>query len=105
MTFGQLVALVRELMWPAGRVDETWSLARDASIVKNLWRRFDGREIEAMIRGAHLLGWRTLRGLNSNDGLGRRWAQAAWWQHVNQRPRTRLMVPQPLKEIFREMGR
>ena len=83
--FGRLVALVRQLFWPPGRVEETWSLARDASVVKQQLKKRSAGEVEAMIRGAHQLGWKDLRAINSADGLGRRIAVAAYWPAQNQR--------------------
>lgn len=84
MTFGQLMAFVR-VSFPSDP-------ARNGSIVKALLRKWGERDVEAMVKGAALLGWRDLRAINSADGVGRRWSQAAFWSHENTaaRPRERL---------------
>ena len=101
MSFGGCVALVKQLFWPNGRLCEAWTVNRDASVVKRLFGQYGPRETEAMIRGAHLLGWQDLRGLASAAGVGRRWASSAWWQHENSR---RTQTSLDVRSILRDMA-
>jgi len=78
VTFGQLVAFTRQ-SFPE-RPD--WPLARNASIIRQLWKRYGPSEVEVMVKGAALLGWKDLRGLYSKEGIGRRWAQTAYWNRT-----------------------
>lgn len=78
MSFGQLMAFVRERFPSDPR--------RNGSILKQLWKRYGPNEVEVMVRGAAQLGWKDLRGLWSKEGIGRRWAQAAYWQRENKAP-------------------
>lgn len=79
LTFGQMMAVVRE-RW--GRKD----LPRNGSILKQLWKRYGPDEVEVMVRGAALLGWKDLRGLWSKEGIGRRWATTKYWESQNRAP-------------------
>lgn len=94
MTFGQLMLYVRT-HFPSDP-------ARNGSVLKQLLQKWSERDVEAMVKGAALLGWTDLRAINSADGVGRRWAQAAYWQHANQeRPRERL---ESLGDAMRSRG-
>lgn len=73
---------------------------RNGSILKQLWKRYGPSEVEVMVKGAALLGWKDLRGLWSKEGIGRRWAQTAYWNQQKKRA----PVPQALKDIFRSMA-
>lgn len=75
---------------------------QSGSILKALLRRWRPDDVEAMIRGAAQLGWRNLLGLNSREGLGRRWAQVAFWDRQKRPPAGQ--TPEPLKRILRSMG-
>lgn len=55
-----------------------------ANILKRLVLRYGGPDVEVMLKGAQQLGWKDLRSLGSKEGLGRRWAQEAYWQAHNQ---------------------
>ena len=79
MTYGELLGFVRE-RW--GRP----ALPRNGSIVKQLWKRYGPSEVEVMVKGAALLGWKDLRGLWSKEGIGRRWAQTAYWNREKRAP-------------------
>lgn len=95
MTFGQLMAFVR-VSFPS-------DVARNGSIVKALIRKYGADEVEVMVQGAAQLGWTDLRALNAAEGVGRRWATAAYWQRVNtaERPRERL---EALGDVLRARG-
>lgn len=84
VTFGALMAFVR-VSFPSDP-------ARNGSVVKQLLKKWGPRDVEAMVKGAALLGWKDLRAINAADGVGRRWSQAAYWSHENTaaRPRERL---------------
>lgn len=71
MTFGQLMQYVRE--------NFKSDVNRNGSMLRNLYRRFREDEVEAMVKGAKLLGWRDLRAIHAKDGLGRRWAMQRFW--------------------------
>lgn len=74
-------------------------MARNGSIVKALTKCFGEEEVDVMVRGAALLGWTDLRGLNSVEGLGRRWAIEAFWRGQNQR---KAQLPESLGSILRK---
>jgi hypothetical protein len=78
MNFGQLMAFVRERFASDPR--------RNGSILKQLWKRYGPQEVEVMVKGAALLGWKDLRGLWSKEGIGRRWAQTAYWNREKKAP-------------------
>jgi hypothetical protein len=59
---------------------------KEANILKRLVGRFGPLEVERMIQGAKMLGFKSLVGLNSADGLGRRLALAKFWESENKRP-------------------
>ena len=61
-------------------------MPRNGSIVKQLWKRYGPSEVEVMVKGAALLGWKDLRGLWSKEGIGRRWAQTAYWNREKRAP-------------------
>jgi hypothetical protein len=94
VSYGTLMGFVRE-RW--GRD----AMARNGSIVKALFKRWPEPEVEAMVRGAALLGWQDLRAIYAAEGVGRRWAMAAYW---NQENRKKTVVPESVKAIFRSMG-
>ena len=52
---------------------------RNGSILKALVRRWGIQETNYMVRGANLLHWPSLYALNAEEGIGRRWAVAAFW--------------------------
>lgn len=90
MSFGQLMAFVRERFASDPR--------RNGSILKQLWKRFGPDEVEIMVKGAALLGWKDLRGLYAKEGIGRRWAQTAYWHQQKRAPAETLeSVAQTLK--------
>lgn len=95
MTFGQLMAFVRT-SFPS-------DAARNGSICKALIRKYGADEVEVMVQGAAQLGWKDLRALNAAEGVGRRWATAAYWQRVNtaERPRERL---EGIAQVMRSRG-
>lgn len=68
-------------------------------LIKRLLARWPLTEVEAMVKGAARLGWKSLRGVSSQDGLGRRWAQAAYWQSQNAAE-----LPQSVRDIFRQFA-
>lgn len=76
-------------------------MPRNGSIVKALFKRWPERDVEAMVRGAALLGWQDLRAIYAAEGVGRRWAMAAYWSRENKRD---VVVPDSVKAIFRSMG-
>jgi len=59
---------------------------RNGSILRQLWKRYGPSEVEVMVKGAALLGWKDLRGLYSKEGIGRRWAQTAYWNREKRAP-------------------
>lgn len=96
MTYPELLGLVRE----------TWgreALPQNGSIVKALVRKYGLDDVEVMVRGAKQLGWTGLLGLNAAEGIGRRWAQAAWWAQENQNPHARQQV-ESLGALFKARG-
>ena len=74
---------------------------RNGSILKQLWKRYGPSEVEVLVKGAVLLGWKDLRGLWSKEGVGRRWAQTAYWQHEKRAPAQTL---ESLGTIFKARG-
>ncbi len=93
MSYGALMQFVRE-KW--GREN----LGRNGSILKALWKKWPEREVEAMVRGAALLGWKDLRTVNSAEGLGRRMAMAKYWETENRKP---AKLPERVKSILWNM--
>jgi hypothetical protein len=69
---GALMGFARQ-HFPHAPIGET------SSIVAQLLRKWPLREVEAMVKGAALLGWTHLRSVNSKAGLGRRWAMIRYW--------------------------
>ena len=61
-------------------------------------RRHWPREIEVMLRGAKVLGWRSLKGLAGKDGVGRRWAVEAYWRAQN--AERKVQMPTRMKAIL-----
>src|SRR5690242_18700154 len=55
VSFGQLMAFVRA-SFPS-------DVARNGSVVKQLWKKWSPQDVEAMVKGAALLGWRDLRAI------------------------------------------
>lgn len=79
MSYGKLLMFVRE----------TWgreSMPRNGSIVKALWRRFPEIEVEAMVRGAKILGFSDLRIINGEAGEGRRNCISAYYRNLQAKP-------------------
>lgn len=89
---GQLVGFALE-HFPRAPRGET------IGILKRLLARWPLGEVEAMVKGAARLGWESLRGINSAEGLGRRWARAAYWQTQNEAP-----LAKSVQEIFRQFA-
>ena len=73
---------------------------RESNVLKRLVVKFGPLEVERMIAGATLLGWRSLLSLGSADGLGRRMALAKYWQSKNAHP---AKIPERLKSILWKM--
>lgn len=94
VTFGQLMAFIRT-HFPS-------DVAKNGSIVKQLIRKWGIDEVEVMVKGAALLKWQDLRAINSADGVGRRWAQAAYWQSQNARGHAPKM-PERVREILKAL--
>jgi hypothetical protein len=63
---------------------------RNGSIVKRLVQKFGQPDTEVMVQGAALLGWKDLRGLYAKEGIGRRWAQTAYWRSQDRKAPERL---------------
>lgn len=78
MSFGQLMQFVRTHF--PGDVN------RNGSVAKRIIKRFGMREAEAMIRGAHALGWEDIIALNAKDGFARRWAVSVFWDRMKHTP-------------------
>jgi hypothetical protein len=102
VTWGQLIGFVREHWWKDGVLREEWSLARDASMLKRLVKKFGLEAVSEMVQGAAVLKWRDLRGLYGPEQVGARWAREAWWQEQNRLKRWK--APSTVKQIFRELG-
>jgi len=79
------------------------SVERNLSIAARLVKRWGIVETSHVVEGAALLGWKDLRGLNGPDGIGFRWAKEAYWRDRNKRQNWK--PPEPLKQIFKEMGK
>jgi hypothetical protein len=75
---------------------------KEAAILKRLVKRHGAEDVETMLKGAQVLGWRTLTSLGSKDGLGRRWATEAYWRAQNERKKW--TPPERLKAILREVS-
>jgi hypothetical protein len=75
---------------------------RNGSVCKQLVKRWGLEETEVLVRGAHLLGWRDLISLNAHEGIGRRWAHAAWFAQQNKQAGP---LPDRVKQILREASR
>ena len=73
----------------------------EANILKRIVRQFGAAEVEHMILGAQRLGWTSLRGLGSADGLGRRWALQSFWTAENHKP---TKLPERVRAILRSLG-
>lgn len=94
MSFGQLMAFVRE----------TWgseNAPRNGSIVRQLWRKYSEAEVEAMVRGAALLGFTDLRIINGAAGEGRRNCMSAYYRSRQRAPVGKL--PQQVAAILKGM--
>ena len=59
---------------------------KQANILRRLVKMYGLHDVEVMVRGAALLGWKDLRGLYSKEGIGRRWAQTAYWNREKRAP-------------------
>lgn len=92
MSYGKLLAFVREA-W--GRE----AMPRNGSIVKQLSRKFPEVEVEAMVRGAKILGFSDLRIINGQAGEGRRNCMTAYYRSRSARS---AKLPQSLGEILRQ---
>jgi len=98
VTWGQLALSVRH-----GFPDRPdFTLTRNLSIAKALVRRWGLEEASQLVEGARLLGWRDLRGLQAEGGIGLRWARARYWQENNRRGQR---VPEGLRDVLRSMSR
>jgi len=76
-------------------------LARNLSIASQLTKKWGVEEVSRLVQGAFLLGWKDLRGLNANGGIGLRWAREAYWRHENER--AKWAPPESLKETLKGM--
>ena len=76
-------------------------LVRNASILKALLKKWRPDEVEVMVTGAQLLGWKSLLALNAAEGVGRRMAQARYWDSQKRAPGRTL---ESLGDIFRAKG-
>lgn len=74
---------------------------KNGSILKAMLRRWPESEVEAMVKGAHLLGWTSLLALNAAEGVGRRMAIAKYWDSQKRRPAQTL---ESLGAIFKAKG-
>ena len=95
-----LCGVLRKTLWQNRADSSEWTFRQELSIVKQLVKRWGMRETEAMIRGAHLLGWTDLRAVNATDGVGRRWALTAYWQEQN---RHGGKIPERVRKILRDV--
>lgn len=84
-----------------GYVGSEEALKGERHILKRLFVKFGPEDVERMIRGAQLLGWRSLVSLGSKEGVGRRWALEAYWRTQNQRG---VRMPEIIKQVMREAG-
>ncbi len=94
MTFGQLMQFVRTAF--------QGDVRRNGSVAKALVSKWGLEETEVLVRGAHLLGWKDLIVLNAKEGIGRRWAHAAWFAQQNKQGGP---LPDSIKQIMREASR
>lgn len=78
MTRGQLLGFTRASFDSDER--------RNCSVALALCRKWGLEEAEVLIRGAQFLGWKDIISLNAKEGIGRRWAHAAYWAHQNASP-------------------
>jgi len=93
MSYGQLMGWVRE----------TWGsemMKVNGSIVKALWRRYSAHEVEAMVKGAKLIGAESLRMVWAERGEGRRNALTAYYRSEQKRP----VNLQPLGAMLKQRG-
>ena len=75
---------------------------KEAAVLKRLVTRFGTEDVERMMAGAKLLGWRSLLGLNSADGLGRRMALSKFWESENKKPARGTL--ESLGNAFKRLG-
>lgn len=94
LTFGQQMAFVRARFASDPR--------RNGSILKQLWKRYGPDEVEVMVKGAALLGWKDLRGLWSKEGIGRRWGMQKYWESQRRAPARQQL--ESLGSVFKARG-
>lgn len=71
---------------------------KQANILKRLVKQYGAKDVEVMLQGAQVLGWRDLVSLGSKEGTGRRWATSAYWDRQKRAPAETLeSVAQTLK--------
>lgn len=73
---------------------------KEATILKRLVKKFGSQEVEYMLKGAHALGWTSLRGLSGPEGIGRQWALQKYWASVNRKAQP---LPDSVKDVLRKM--
>ena len=78
------------------------AFAKQAQILRRLFKGLGFEETEHLLEGARLLGWHELRSLGSKDGAGRRWAKEAYWRHQNSRG-NKGSLPESVKDVLRGM--
>lgn len=66
-------------------------------LLVGLVSRFGPSQTEAMLQGALLLGWHTMKSLGSVEGTARAWAQERYWHEANQRP---VKLPAPMRSAL-----
>jgi hypothetical protein len=95
MTWKDLAVFVREHF-------DGLPLPRNLSIAKQLGKKWGLEETSRLIEGAALLGWKDLRGLQADGGIGLRWARERYWREQNRR--TKWKPPTSMKQIFKELA-
>lgn len=71
-------------------------------MLKRLTKKYGPDETERALRGAKLLGMRSLLQIGDAEGRGWRWAVETYWRNENNR-RKHGKAPQVLRDILREM--
>lgn len=59
---------------------------KQANVLKRLVKQYGAKDVEVMLKGAQVLGWRDLVSLGSKEGTGRRWATSAYWHQQKRAP-------------------
>lgn len=74
---------------------------KQANVLKRLVKQYGAKDVEIMLKGAQVLGWRDLVSLGSKEGTGRRWATTAYWHRQKQAPPATL---ESLGALFKARG-